>query len=103
MEILKERSLECICCQPYDNTYYTDGSSDGTRIVVAVVQKEEEISIRLNDAALVGASETRDNVTVHTNSLTHVNLLNTRKLDLNTIARTIRDAVSRITQSPNVY
>ena len=31
-EILKQRSLEYIRSQPDDNTYYTDGSSDGTRV-----------------------------------------------------------------------
>ena len=29
-EILKQRSLEYIRSQPDDNTYYTDGSGDGT-------------------------------------------------------------------------
>ena len=52
-EILKQRSLEYIRSQPDDNTYYTDGSSDRTRVAAAVVHKEEEISIRLNDSASV--------------------------------------------------
>ena len=39
-EILKQRSLEYIRSQPDDNTYYTDGLSDGTRVAAAVVHKE---------------------------------------------------------------
>ena len=77
-EILKQRSLEYIRSQPDDNTYYTDGSSDGTRVAAVVVHKEEEIIIRLNDSvsvldaemtairvALENASETRDTITIH--------------------------------------
>ena len=52
-EILKQISLEYTRSQPDDNTYYTDGSSDGTRVAAAVVHKEEEIIIRLNDFASV--------------------------------------------------
>ena len=48
-EILRQRSLEYMRSQPDDNTHYTDGSSDGTRVVATVVHKEEEIIIRLND------------------------------------------------------
>ena len=72
-EILKQRSLEYIRSQPDDNTCYTAGSSDGTRVNAAVVHKEEELIIRLNDLAsilntelttiqieLENASETRD-------------------------------------------
>ena len=40
-EIMKQRSLEYIRSQPGYNTYYTDGSSDGTRVVAEVVHKEE--------------------------------------------------------------
>ena len=40
-EILKQRSLEYISFQPDNNTYYTDGSSDGTRVAAAVVHKEK--------------------------------------------------------------
>ena len=48
-EILKQISLEYIRSQPDDNTYYTDGSSDGTRLAAAVVvHKKVEIIIRLN-------------------------------------------------------
>ena len=112
-EILKQRSLEYIRSQPDDNTYYTDGSSDGTRVTAAVVHKEEEIIIRLNDSASVldaeltairvaleNANKTRDKITIHTFSLTVVNILNNRKLDLNTITRAIRDAASRLKQRP---
>ena len=66
--------------------YYTDGSSDGTRVATTVVHKEEEIFIRFNDfasildaemtairVALENASETRDTITIHTDSLTAVN------------------------------
>ena len=45
-EVLKQRSLEYIRSQPDDNTYYTDGSSDGTQVAAAVVHKKEEIIIR---------------------------------------------------------
>ena len=45
MEILKQRPLEYIRSQPDDNTYNTDGSSEGTRVAAAVVHKEEEIII----------------------------------------------------------
>ena len=50
---MKQRSLEYIRSQPDDNTYYTDGSSDRTRVSAAVVHKEEEIIIRPNDSASV--------------------------------------------------
>ena len=65
----------------------------------SVVHKEE-IIIRLNDSASVldaemtairvaleNDSETRDTITLHTDSLTAVNILNKRKLDLNTAIR----------------
>ena len=87
-EILKQRSLEYIRSQPDHHTYYTDGSSDRTRVAAAVVHKEEEIIITLNDSASVldaemtairvaleNASETRDKITIHTDSLTAVNIL----------------------------
>ena len=51
--MLKQRSLEYIGSRPDDNTYYPDGSSDWTRVAAAVVHKEEEIIIRLNDSASV--------------------------------------------------
>ena len=57
-----------------------------------VVYKEEEIIIIFNDSssildaemtairlALENASETRDNITIHTDSLTAVNILNNRE------------------------
>ena len=60
-----------------------------------VVHNEEEIIIRLNDSASVldaemtairvaieSASETRHKITLHTNSLTAVNILINKKLDL---------------------
>ena len=110
---MKQRSLEYLRSQPDDNTYYTDDSSDGTWVAVAVVHKEEDIIIRLNDfpsvldaemtairVALENASETRDTITIHTYSLTVVNILSNKKLDLNTITRAIRDAASRLTQRP---
>ena len=81
-EILKPRSLEYIRSRPDDQTYYTDGSSDRTRVAAAVVHKKEEIIIRLNDSASVldaeitaigialeNASETRDKITIHTETL----------------------------------
>ena len=39
---------------------------------------------------LENASETRDKITIHTDSLTAVNILNNRKLDLNTITTAIK-------------
>ena len=82
---------------------------------MAVVYKEEEIIIRLNDSASVldaempairvaieNARETRDTITIHTDTLTAVNILNNRKLDLNTITRAIRDTASRLTQRPTI-
>ena len=39
----------------------------------------------------------------YTDSLTDVNILNNRKLDLNTITRTIRDAASRLKQRPTSW
>ena len=114
-EILKQRSLDYICSQPDDNTYYTDGSSDGTRVAATVVHKEEEIIIRLNNStsvldaemtairlALEDATETRDNITIHTDYLIAVNILNNGKLDSNTITSTIRDAASILTQRPTI-
>ena len=52
--------------------------------------------------ALENASETRDKITIHTYSLTAVNILSKRKLDLNTITRVIRDAASKLTQRPTI-
>ena len=51
---------------------------------------------------LDNASETREKITIHTYSLTAVNILNSRKLDLTTITRAIRDAASRLTQRPSI-
>ena len=75
-----------------------------------VVHKEEEIIIRLNDSASVldakmtairvaleNDSETRDKITIYTDCLTVVNILNNMTLDLNTITRAIRYAASRLT------
>ena len=52
--------------------------------------------------ALENASETRDKITIHTDSLTAVHILSNRKLDINTITRAIRDAGSRLTQRPTI-
>ena len=84
-------------------------------MAAAVVHKEEEIIIRLNDSASVldaemtairvaleNGSETGDNITIHTHSLTAVNILSNRKLDLNTITKAIRDAAFRLTQRPTI-
>ena len=48
--------------------------------------------------ALENASETKYKISIHTDSLTAVYILNNRKLDLNTIKRAMRDAASRLTQ-----
>ena len=114
-EVLKQRSLAYIRSQPEDNTYYTDGSSDGTRVAAAVVHKTEEIIVRLNDSASVldaemtairlaleDASGTRDKITIHTDSMTAVTTLNNRKLHLDTITSAIREAASRLTQMPTI-
>ena len=112
-EVLKQRSQAYIRSQPDDNTYYTDGSSDGTRVAPAVVHKTEEIIIRLNDSASVldaemtaialeDASGTRDKITIHTDSLTAVTTLSNRKIHLDTIASAIRDAASRLAQMPTI-
>ena len=100
-EVLKQRSSAYISSQPDDNTYYTGGSNDGTRV---------DIIIRLNDSASVldaemtairlaleDASGTRDKITIHTDSLTAVTTLSNRKLHLDIITSAIRDAASRIT------
>ena len=81
-------------------------------MAAAVVHNKEEIIIRHNDSAsaemtairvaLEKVSETRDTITIHTDSLTAVNILNNRKLDLNTITRAIRDAASRLTLRPTI-
>ena len=114
-EVQKQRSVEYIRSQPDDNTYYTDGSSDGARVAAAVVHKTEEIIIRLNDSATVldaemtaiqlaleNARDTEDTITIHTDSLTAVNTLRNRKQHLNTITSAIRDAASRLTQRPTI-
>ena len=82
-------------------------------MAAAVVLMEEEIITRLNDSASVlyakmtairealeNASEIRDKITIHTDLLTAIHILNNRKLNLNTITMAIRDAASRLTQSP---
>ena len=112
-EVLKQRSLAYIRSQPDDTTYYTDGSSDGTRVAAAVVHKKEEIIIRLNDSASVldaemtairlaleDASGTRDKITIHTDSLTAVTTLSNRSMYSRTITSAIRDAASRLAQMP---
>ena len=84
-------------------------------MAAAVVHKEEQIIIRLNDSAFVmdaemtairvaleNASEPTDIITIHTDSLTAVNILNNRKPYINTITRAIRDAPSRLTQRPTI-
>ena len=112
-EILKQRVLAYIRFQPDENTYYTDASSVGAQLAASVVHKEEEILIRLNDSASVldaemtairvaleNASGTRDKITIHTDSLTDINIPN--NINLNTITRAIRDAASRLTQRPTI-
>ena len=80
-----------------------------------VVHMEEETITRFNDSASVldaeistirveleNASETRDKITIHTDSLTVINILHNRKLDLNTITRAMRDTASRLTHRPPI-
>ena len=52
--------------------------------------------------ALENARDTRDTITIHTDSLTAINTLSNRKLHLNTITSAIRDAASRLTQRPTI-
>ena len=86
---MKQRLLEYIRSPPDDIMYYTDGSSEETRVAAAVVHMEEKIIIRFNDSAFVlhaemtairvaleDASETRDKVKINTDPLTDVNILN---------------------------
>ena len=114
-DALKQRSLAYICSQLENNTYYTDSSSDGTRVVTTVVHKEEVIIIGLNVSASVldtemtgirialeDASGTRAKITIHTDSLTAVNMLNNGKLELDTTTGTIRYAESKLTQRPTI-
>ena len=98
-DILKESSLAYISSQPDNNTYYSDGSSDGTRVAGEVVHKKEEIIIRLHDSSSVldaempaidiSLEETGDKITIHTYSTKQ---LNNRTLELNTTTKAIRDA-----------
>ena len=84
-------------------------------MAAAVVHKTEEIIVRLNDSASVldaemtairlaleDASGSRDKITVHTDSLTAVTKLRSRKLHLDTTTSAIRDAASRLTQMPTI-
>ena len=85
-------------------------------MAVAAVHNEEEVIIGLNDSASVIDAEimtamrialeetsgTRDTATIHTDSLTAVNMLNNGKRDLNTTTRAIRDAVSRLPPKPTI-
>ena len=52
--------------------------------------------------ALENASETRHKIIIYTDSLTAINIPINRKLDLNTITRAIRDALSRLTHRPSI-
>ena len=52
--------------------------------------------------ALEDASGSRDKITVHTDSLTAVTTLRSRKLHLDTTTSAIRDAASRLTQMPTI-
>ena len=52
--------------------------------------------------ALENARETRDKITIHTDSLTAVTTLSNRNLYLRTITSDIRDAASRLTQRPTI-
>ena len=84
-------------------------------MAAAVVHKKEEIITRLNDSAYIldaemtairlsleNARETRDKITIHTDSLTAVNTLSNRKLYLRTVTSAIRDAASRLMQRPTI-
>ena len=52
--------------------------------------------------ALENARDTKDTITIHTDSLTAVNTLRNRKQHLNTITSAIRDAASRLTRRPTI-
>ena len=52
--------------------------------------------------ALENARETRDKITIHTESLTAVTTLSNRNMYLRTITSVIRDAASRLTQRTTI-
>ena len=90
-----------------------EGSSDGTRVAVEFIHKEEDIIIRFDFASVLDADMTAiclalkdasktDKITIHTDSLTAVKILNNRKLYLNTISRSIKGVASRLTQRPTI-
>ena len=45
---VKHNALTYINSQPDDSTYYTDGSSDDTRVAAAFVHQQEETVIWIN-------------------------------------------------------
>ena len=79
IDVVKHTALTYINSQPDNSTYYTDGSSDGTRVAAA------ETVIRLNNStsvldvemmailmALLNATRNRKKSAIHTDSLTAV-------------------------------
>ena len=47
IESVKQKALTYINLHPADNTYYTDGSSDGNRVAAAFIHQTEETITRL--------------------------------------------------------
>ena len=70
--------------------------------MVSEGKQQQHAEMTVIRVVLENASETRDNITIHTYRLTAINILNNRKLDLNTITSAIRDAAFRLTQRPTI-
>ena len=115
IEVVKHNALTYIKSQPDYSTYYTDGSSDGTREWAAFVHQEEETVIRLNNSAsvldaemiaifmaLLNATRNINKSTIHTDSLTAVEILKNKKLETNSITRAIRKVSTRMLHRPTI-
>ena len=115
IDVVKHNALTYINSQPADSTYYTDGSSDGTRVAAAFIHQAEETIIRLSDSAsvldaemmailmaLLNATRSRKKSTIHTDSLTAIQILKNRKLETNSITRAIRKVATRMTHTPTI-
>ena len=92
IELVKQNAFTYINSQPDNSPYYTDGSSDGNCVAAAFVHQDEETIMRLNNSAsvldaemmailmaLLNATRHRKKATIHTDSLTAVHTLKTKK------------------------
>ena len=115
IESVKQKALTYINLHPADNTYYTDGSSDGNRVAAAFIHQTEETIIRLNDSAsvldaemmailmaLLNAARHRKKSIIHTDSLTAVQTLKNRRIETNPITKAIRKVAKRMTHTPTI-